>query len=242
MTESRTPTPVDAVAERHLDDLVVLNPIEATYLGIAGQDDRLPDFSPEWLAECSAERRRALAALEAVPPVDDTDGVTVAALRDALTLGEELHAAGEDERHLDVIASPAQSIRDVFDLMATDTNDDWAVIARRMRAVPAAVEGYVASLRQAADRGHVAARRQVSAVMEQCGDIVGADGFWAKLAKDAPDALQDDLDAAARAASGAYERLAEVLRDELLPRAADVDAVGRERYGLHSRQFLGAVI
>jgi uncharacterized protein (DUF885 family) len=48
--------------------------------------------------------------------------------------------------------------------------------------------------------------------------------------------------AAARGASDAYERLAGFLREELLPTASDVDAVGVERYRLHSRTFLGAVI
>jgi uncharacterized protein (DUF885 family) len=162
-----------------------------------------------------------------------------------LTLGEELRAAGEDERTLNVIASPAQGIRDVFDLMATDTADDWAVIARRMAAVPAAVDGYVTSLRTAAGRGEVAARRQVERVANQCGDNVGPEGFWATFAggaKDVPDSLRADLDRAAQDASAAYERLAGFLRDELLPRAGDEDAVGRDRYRLHSRTFLGAVI
>jgi len=31
-----------------------------------------------------------------------------------------------DVGDLNVIASPLQSIRDVFDLMATDTDEDWA--------------------------------------------------------------------------------------------------------------------
>jgi len=242
VTDSRTPTDVDAIAERHLDEAVALNPIEATYLGIAGYDDQLPDFSPEWWAACSAQRRRTLAALEAATPADDTDRVTIAALRDAVTVAEELYAAGEHERHLDVIASPVQGIRDVFDLMSTDTEDDWAVVGRRMRAVPGAVAGYIAALRHAAARGDVAARRQAAAVVEQCADNVGPDGFWASLAKQAPEPLRADLDDAARAASDAYERLAEVLRGELLPRASDVDAVGRERYQLHSRTFLCSVI
>ena len=31
MTPQRTPTPVDAVAETHLDESAALNPLEATY-------------------------------------------------------------------------------------------------------------------------------------------------------------------------------------------------------------------
>src|SRR3954468_2282819 len=179
MTEMRTPSPVDAVAERYLDEYVALDPIEATFLGIPGADDRLPDFTPDWWAERSAQRRRTLAELGSAVPVDDTDKVTVAALRGVLELGEEIHAAGEDERSLDVIGSPSQGIREVFDLMATESVDDWDVITRRLRAVPSAVDGYVASLRKAAARGDVAARRQVAAVAEQCADHAGPEGFWA---------------------------------------------------------------
>ena len=34
--------------------------------------------------------------------------------------------------------SPLQHIRLIFDLMATDTDENWATISRRMAAVPSA--------------------------------------------------------------------------------------------------------
>ena len=40
---------------------------------------------------------------------------------------------------LNNIASPMQSVRDVLDLMPTDTIEDWSVIADRLAAVPAAI-------------------------------------------------------------------------------------------------------
>jgi uncharacterized protein (DUF885 family) len=43
-------------------------------------------------------------------------------------------------------------------------------------------------------------------------------------------------------AAAAYRRLADVLEDELLPQAPVEDAVGRERYALESRRFLGATV
>jgi uncharacterized protein (DUF885 family) len=250
MTESRTPTAVDAIAEKHLDEAVALDPIEATYLGLPGHDDRLPDFTPEWWQSLSDQRRRTLAALDAATAVDSTDRVTVAALRDTLTLSEELRAAGEDEMNLDVISSPVQLIREIFDLTPTGSTEQWGTVARRLAAVPTAIDGYIASLRFAADRGQVAPRRQVDAAAGQCADNIGVDGFFAKFAREAapgeggelPDSLRGDLEAGAQAASEAYERLAEFLRGELLPQAPEPDAVGSERYQLHSRSFLGARI
>ena len=64
-------------------------------------------------------------------PEDDVDVVTIAAMRERLGVQVELHDAGLDVGELNVIASPLQTMRDVFDLMATDTDDDWSVISRR---------------------------------------------------------------------------------------------------------------
>ena len=68
-------------------------------------------------------------ALDSVQPTDDVDHVTIAAMRERLGIVLELHDAGLDVGALNVIASPLQSMRDVFDLMATETEDDWALIA-----------------------------------------------------------------------------------------------------------------
>jgi uncharacterized protein (DUF885 family) len=250
MSDMRTPTPVDALAERYLDEAAQLDPAEATYIGLAGHDDRLPDYTPEWWQSRSDLRRQTLAALDEVTPADTNDRITIAAMRDQLTLGEELRAAGADEMTLNVIDSPLQGIREIFDLTPSSTVEQWATLTKRLFAVPSALAGYTASLGYAAERGNVAARRQVMACAEQCQDNVGPDGFFATFAAAAapadggplPETLRSDLETAARAASDAYEQVAVFLREELLPQAGEADAVGRERYALHSRSFLGAVI
>lgn len=249
MTDPRTPTAVDALAERYLDDYVALDPLAATGYGIAGYDGELPDLSPDGLAARSALRVQTLGALATAQPVDANDRVTVAALREELELAEELRAAVADESECNVISSPAQHLRDVFDLMPTATLEDWSLVAARLSGLPDAVAGYRASLRSAAARGVVAAQRQVARVATQCIDNVGAEGFFARLARDArpergelPEALRADLTRGAAAASDAYAGLAAFLREELLPLAPERDAFGREAYGLHSRAFLGARI
>ena len=57
-----------------------------------------------------------------------------------------------------------------------------------------------------------------------------------------PAELQSRLDAGAAAARVAYSRLAGFLESELLPVAPAKDAVGRARYALASRDFLGATV
>jgi uncharacterized protein (DUF885 family) len=250
MTQARTPTDVDALAETYLDSYADLNPIEATYYGLPDHAGELPDLTPAWYEDVSALRRRTLAALDAAEPVDSTDRITVAALREELECAEALRATGVEESSLRNIASPLQDVRDVFDLSAANTPDDWAVIALRLRAVPTSITGYMESLRFAAARGIIAPQRQVNAGIKQCADNFGDDGFFARFAREAaatngdslPEQVRVDLAHAAEAAADAYLQLSEYLTTDLLPAAPERDAVGREQYALHSRKFLGAQV
>ncbi|PZS19461.1 MAG: DUF885 domain-containing protein [Pseudonocardiales bacterium] len=222
----------------------------ATFLGIPGHDAQLPDLSPEWLESVSELRRRTLAALSGTPAAHPNDRVTAAALGELLSVEEDLRAAGTEEADLNNIASPVQELRDVFDLMPTASADDWATVATRLGAVPKAIGGYLESLRLAASRGDVSARRQVEACVTQCEDNLGVDGFFARYAREAAPSAAGELPASVRAdlqrnadgAAQAYQELSAFLRDELMPQAATKDAVGTERYALFSRSFLGARI
>ena len=246
---SRPRTAIDAVADAYTDNLVALDPSLATTLGIPGHDTEFQDFSPAGIDEFAAAARETLAALDGLEPVDDVDAVTLDAMRERLGLELEFHETGWDLAELNNIESPAQNIRSIFDLMPTDTEEHWANIAGRMHSVPGAISGYIESLRAAKEAGRVSAVRQVSIVIEQTTKYAAADGFFAKLAAGAktadgplPASVQERLDAGAAAARNAYSDLAAFLRDELLPVAPAKDAVGRERYALASRGFLGAEV
>ena len=250
MTQSRTPTAVDAVADGYLDAMTSHDPVFATYIGVPGHDGELPANDPDWLAERSRIRTAALRELDAAEPVDAGDRITVAALRAEIEVEEELRALGDEEASLNNIDSPVQLTRDIFDLTPTATVEHWRTAAQRLAAVPRSLEGYIASLRFALDRGDVLPRRQVEAALKQCANNVGPDGFfgtWARTAStedgtDLPESLRADLRRNAERASDAYVRLEGFLRDEVFPRAGDRDAIGREAYGPHSRRFVGAAV
>ncbi|HEY5249436.1 MAG TPA: DUF885 domain-containing protein, partial [Dermatophilaceae bacterium] len=217
---------------------VLLSPITATYLGIAGHDEDLDDFSPSGQAAHSDLRTKTLSALAGATAFDDIDRVTLAAMKERLGLAEETYAAGLDQMSLNVLASPLQAIRDVFDLMPTETPTQRATFAARMTKIPTALDSYVESLRDVAPRGLVSPRRQVEACAAQCVQLTAADGYFDTLRRGADDALSN---AVAQAAS-AYASVGDFLRVELLPQAPEADACGRERYQLLSRSFLGAAV
>ncbi len=248
-SSTRQPTPVDAIADAHFDAAVALSPIEATYIGVPGHESELDDLSPAGYAAHADLARQTLARLDAADPVDDVDRVTVAAMRERLGLVVETHEAGYDRMELNVIASPLQSCRDVLDLMATDTQEDWATIATRLGQVPRALEQYLGTLRESADRGLVTPRRQVESCIRQCEDLTSSDGFFASFlagakAADAPlDAsVAADLQRSVEGAAAAYREIGEGLARHLLDRAPASDAAGRDRYQLASRSFLGATV
>ena len=250
MTEQRRPqTDIDRLAEAHLDASVALSPLEATYLGVPGQDDRIDDLSVEGLR---AQRELAASTLEQLAdllPEDDVDRVTAAALRERLSLAVEevdLVLEGRAPVDLNVIASAPQAVRDIFDLMAKESEEDWRTVVARLEAVPAALDQYASALRFSAEQGQVAPRRQVEKVAEQCRDQAGDEASTfdalAGEAEGQPEQVRSDLASAVASAKQAYATLAQVLEGELLPHAPASDACGRELYALRSRGFLGAVI
>jgi len=250
MTDAqRTPTPIDKIADAWVDTLAERIPTLATYIGRDEHNGRFGDYSPAGADALVSDARATKAALEAAAPVDAIDTVTQMDLVRELDLMIEQHEARTHLRDLNVIASPAQDIRATFDLMPTATVEDWATISTRLGALPAAVEGYVATLRQGIAEGVVPARRQVHEVAAQIARYTADTGFFAEFVGNAapeegqlPASLARDLSHNANAARVAYDALASFLSSELAPVAVEADGVGRELYALHSRQFLGAEI
>jgi uncharacterized protein (DUF885 family) len=245
----RTPTPIDAIAEEWLDTYLELVPEERVYLGRAGRESEYADYSPAGADEINTATKAALSRIETATPTDDVDLVTKLDLTRELRLSIAKHDAGFEQRNLNVIASPAQELREIFDLMPTATETDWSHIAERMHNLPAAMSGYIESLRSGIAAGNVPAIRQVEENITQAAKHVLGDGFFFVFAAEAssdegdlPEALQGDLEKGAHAAAGAYATLVEFLREELAPHAPKKDAVGRELYTLASSGFLGADI
>ena len=243
---ARTPSAVDAIAEAWVDTQVALAPETGVWLGRPDHEGRYSDLSPAGPEAFAAAARETLTALEQTAPVDAVDDVTRTDLARELRLTIEQVAAGTHLDDVNVIASPGQSVRELLDLMPTSTEQDWADIAARVAHVPDALDGHLASLREGLARGRTVARRQVEATATQLEANLGSDGFFATFTGSAPEGVPDplrrDLATAAAAASDAYARLIDFYRTDLLARAREADGVGRERYELASRQFLGATI
>ena len=243
----RPTSKIDALANKYLAQLAVNYPSFATSIGLTSGADQMDDYSPAAIERDLKLNRETLSALAALEPTDDVDRVTKDAMTQQLELDIEFHSAGLPYRDLNNIASPAQGIRDVFDLSPTATVADWENLASRMRKVKDSLSGYQQTLAIGFGKNDGPAKRQLNEVITQVDQINKPDGFFHEFARDAkadtqlPATLREELVAAAIDATNAYAAFGEFLKT-WLPKASEQDAIGRERYRLLSKRFLGAEI
>ncbi|MFJ5832047.1 DUF885 domain-containing protein [Streptomyces sp. NPDC093089] len=240
------------VADAHVDALIALDPITGTYLGVPESAGLLPDFSPAGQRAVADLARRTLARLdeaERVPGADDdAERRCARLLRERLTAELAVHEADEGLCAVSNMRSPAHSVRIVFTVMHTETEQDWTAVATRLRAVPDALEGYRSSLELGLERKLFGGPRPTATFIDQLtewsGGPDGGTGWFEEFATSGPDALPDALRAelaeAGRGATAAVVALRDWMRDVYAPAVAGApDTVGRERYQRWTRFFNG---
>jgi len=237
---------IDVIADEYVDRAAALDPTVATYAGIAGHDDEMPDLSADGFAARAELDRSTLAALGSAEAPGRREQVARAVMQERLGLAVECYDAGDTTSELNVMAGWVQNVREVFDLMPTEGEQAAVNLAKRMAAVPAAYSQLSRTLLSAARGGRPPARLQVEEVAKQCAAWAEpGESFYAGLVEEltgVPDSLRGDLEHAAEQASAATAELGVFLNRELLPLARQKDACGREVYSRALRYFLGAVV
>jgi uncharacterized protein (DUF885 family) len=246
--------PVRDAADAFVDRYADLDPLTATFLGLPKRQDELPDLSPAGQEACDELYRATLAGLQHAAEggrfADDDERRCARLLQERLEAELAYSASGEHLRAVSNIFGPPQHMRGVFLLMPSAGADDWAVIARRLGKVAAALDGYQVSLATGASAGLYAAPRLVETVAGQFAEWgqVGAGRGWfgefaAGAPADLPAALRRDLDAASASADAAVARLRDWMVSDYLPGAGGTpDGVGADRYRVGVRLFNGATL
>ncbi|GGQ74383.1 DUF885 domain-containing protein [Streptomyces althioticus] len=235
------------VADAYVDELIALDPITGTYLGVKESSPRLPDLSPAGQERVAELLRTTLARLdeaERLPGADsDAERRCARLLRERLTAELAVHEADEHLRAVGNLGTVAHSVREVFTVTPAETEEDWRAIVERLRAVPAALAGYRESLALGLERKLYAAPRPTETFVGQLGewaDTGEGRGWFEDFAAAGPDALRAELDEAAGAATAAVAELRDWLRDVYAPAVEGApNTVGRERYARWSRYYNG---
>ncbi|MGW7236326.1 DUF885 domain-containing protein [Streptomyces sp. NPDC054804] len=246
MSQTNSPLPRQ-VADTFVDELIALDPITGTFLGVKESSSRLPDTSPAGAEALARLQRDTLAKLdeaERQPGADsDIERRCARLLRERLTASLAVHEADESLRSVSNLSSAAHAVRQVFTVTPTATEEDWAAIAERLRAVPAALEGYRQSLELGLERKLHAGPRATATFVGQLGewtDTGDGRGWFEQFAASGPEALRAELDEAARAATQGVAALRAWMRDVYAPAIEGApDVVGRERYARWVRYYNG---
>ncbi|MFF8482258.1 DUF885 domain-containing protein [Streptomyces antibioticus] len=247
MPQTTSPLPRE-VADAYVDDLIALDPVTGTFLGVPESSSRLPDYSPagqEALARLARDTLTKLAEAERRPGADsDIERRCARLLRERLTAELAVHDADEGLRSVGNMSTPAHQVREVFTVTPNRTDADWAAIAERLRAVPTALAGYRESLELGLERKLYAAPRPTATFVGQLTEWSDPEGtgrgWFEDFVAPGPAPLRAELEEAARSATAAVVELRDWLRDVYAPTVQDApETVGRERYARWSRYFNG---
>ena len=211
----------------------------------------MADYSPESADAFHSDSLLALRAMEAAEPANDRERMCRDTFLDEARLSVEQFESREHLRDMNVLFSPVQNVRSIFDLMPQDSVEQWENIASRMEKIGDALAGYRQTLDIGRSEGLVTSQRQVNGCAEQCR-------VWAGEGDNAPffdslvnafavsniidDSLSSRIENAAASATEAYDQMGDYLRNTYLPDATEVDGVGRDRYALSAKGYLGADI
>jgi uncharacterized protein (DUF885 family) len=238
-------SPVYSLSDDYINTVAELDPAAATYMGIAGHDHEMTDFSPAGHDARANNDRQTLAKLNALDSSASSDRLAAGVLRESLEISGAEYDANEHLVSIRVLAGDVDAARAIFDLMPTDTPEQWSVIAERMSKVPQAFAGMRESWKLGLDRGVKAQRRQVLASSDQLATWAGrknAPAFFEQFAESAaavPGAPLEQLRKAAKNASQALSETADFLVNDYAPQADTHDGVGPERHALARRRFMG---
>ena len=240
--------PIYQLSSDIVDELAKTFPDIATEVGISGHDDRWSDLSPEGAESALHKLRVMRRRVDAVPePGNDWDRIAIDLAR--LTLDEEAsHFEHEDNlRDLNSMASPLQGMREIWDHMGKETEEDWTNIVYRLERLPSALDGYRQTLDAGRRRGMAVAERQVRAAVEQCRVSAGSTSRLSKLLDayeqvNGSGSLTNRIETAVTDARAAFSELGNYLADTYATDAAEHDGVGSERYVRAAYRYLGTTL
>jgi uncharacterized protein (DUF885 family) len=236
------------LSDHAVDRIADVEPVNATFMGVAGRDHRWPDYSPAGHNAIRTVWADLLARAEAITtttaPEDVAKRVLIAEATDAIGR----HDAGDHFGDLNNIVSTFQNTKDVFDVMARSDKDDWTRIIVRLETIHLMLDGYRDTLDAGIAAGHAVARRQVQAAITEGRVTQGPqspfndllDAFATTEIDD--DGMRDRVATAIDHARHTYGSLTDWLESSYMPHATERDGCGADRYPFEARKHLGMTI
>ncbi len=143
------------LSDQYIVESCTLDPMMATFWGVPGHDDEMTDYSPDGWAARLELQHRTIRNLERMSPAVAAIASPPRSCASVCEAESDLIESGEYHRWLNVLNSHHQYVREVFDFMPRESDEDWTNIRRRLAAVPRALDSLRASFVHAAGKGEV---------------------------------------------------------------------------------------
>ena len=241
-------TEIYEISDAFVDQIAAINPIAATSLGVPGYETELGDFSPNGPESNYKLSIDTLEKLNSAQIRNNKDRIAKEVMVEDIKADIESYEREEHLRKLNILHSPPQSIRMVFDQMPRESETDWSNIAERLSNVSNALSGYTETLREGMRKDIVSSMRQTKGCAEQAevwsGSKTGK-SFFDSLAINFRESnvnsskIENDLHRSIKSASEAYANFSNFLTKEYMTKAETVDAVGHDRYLLSAKEYNG---
>lgn len=228
----REPSAIFELSDHYILQSAALDPVLASFWGIPGHDDTMTDYSPAGWDARLALQRDTIESLGTLEPQDRGERIAIEVMRERVQAELDLIESGEYHRCLSVLNSHHAYVRDIFDYMPRQSDEDWRNVRVRLASVPAALDKLRESFLYAAAKDQVAARRQAVACGEQCRVWGDPNGYFAELSTECQSL---DLSVEAASAAGAFVEFGRWLTTDYAAIATPHDPVGAERYRLFAR-------
>ena len=231
-------TRIYEISDQLVEKIASIHPIAATSLGIPGYEKELGDFSPDGISESANLARNTLTKLKDVPIENDADRRAKEVMEEDLKADVDSYERGEPFRKLNILSSPLQNIRMVFDYMPQESTEDWENIASRLSKVPDALNGYKETLRHGINEDLVSTKRQTSECSKQALTHSGrthSTSFFTDLLDSfnqsniSSESLGSDIKTGVESAMNAFVNFSEFLASEYIGHASSQVGVAEER-------------
>lgn len=231
-----------ALSDSYIDDLVALSPIAATHFGLPGSDHLWDDLSPVGVAafhQLSTRYQQSLA--QQLDHPDPVQRHAARVLHDYLQTQIESYEAGDHLSNISHLVDPFYMVKSVFEVMPSQTDQDWDNLIRRLETIGQPLSGYMATLDAGRKQGQFAQRRQVESVRDQARDLATDQGFFTVLEQKAEEQGRDNPEfrQAMEQARASVNSYADYLEQTYLPQADPKDGSGEERYRRGVEAMLG---
>ena len=226
-----------------MDEFCELVPTVATQLGVAGRHDSWGDvFGLEGIEELHNLRQSYRPKFEEQrSDPDRRQALAAEVFLAAAAEQDEAFQSGDHFLSVRHMASPFHQILSTFEVMLTETTDDWENITRRLETIARPLNDYKALLAVGISKGLVNSRRQSESLASQAEAASEDSSHFHNIetAADEKGHMSSRLRAALEHARAEMGEFADFLRQVYAPAARERDASGPEEYVRAADRLVG---